>query len=245
LGNGLKTEIDDFNTIGFYIDFNKLLVPTPPIYQYEKDATEKLRRAVASGDREKITALIKSMERNARDPTTSSPKRKFLYGVLAVSAGMLAGGVGVHLAMGGTIGGLSSATVAAAKAFGGKAAAMGGTTKTALVSAGSRAWSRLTHLGGKVRNAAAYIPLVGGLFANPTSPANTKIPNTWARVRHELKYNGNTANPNYIGIPKVTQTLEELFVPGKSHFFLDGRWVTENKLGIRRKKGKFGPQNSK
>jgi len=38
LGNGLKTDIDDFNTIGFYIDFNKLLVPTPPIYQYEKDA---------------------------------------------------------------------------------------------------------------------------------------------------------------------------------------------------------------
>ena len=38
LGNGLKTEIDDFNTIGFYLDFNKLLVPTPPIYQYEKDA---------------------------------------------------------------------------------------------------------------------------------------------------------------------------------------------------------------
>ena len=191
------------------------------LHQYEKDATEKLRRAVASGDREKITALIKSMERNARDPTTSSPKRKFLYGVLAVSAGMLAGGVGVHLAMGGTIGGLSSATVAAAKAFGAKAAAMGGTTKTALVSAGSRAWSRLTYLGGKVRNAAAYIPLVGGLFANPTSPANTKIPNSWARMRHNVKH-GNT---------KVTQTMEELFVPGKSHFFLDGRWVTENKLG--------------
>jgi hypothetical protein len=38
LGNGLKTDIDDFNTIGFYIDFNKLLVPTPPIYKYKKDA---------------------------------------------------------------------------------------------------------------------------------------------------------------------------------------------------------------
>lgn len=33
LGNGIKTDIDEFNTIGFYLDFNKLLVPTPPIYQ--------------------------------------------------------------------------------------------------------------------------------------------------------------------------------------------------------------------
>ncbi|MEI8136888.1 MAG: type IX secretion system outer membrane channel protein PorV [Bacteroidota bacterium] len=38
LGNGLKTVIDDFNSIGFYLDFNKLLVPTPPIYKYKKDA---------------------------------------------------------------------------------------------------------------------------------------------------------------------------------------------------------------
>ncbi|MBA2611104.1 MAG: type IX secretion system outer membrane channel protein PorV [Bacteroidetes bacterium] len=38
LGNGLKTDIDEFNTIGVYVDFNKLLVPTPPIYKYKKDA---------------------------------------------------------------------------------------------------------------------------------------------------------------------------------------------------------------
>jgi hypothetical protein len=37
LGGGLKTEIDEFNTIGFYLDFNKLLVPTPPIYKYKID----------------------------------------------------------------------------------------------------------------------------------------------------------------------------------------------------------------
>jgi len=37
LGGGLKTEIDDYNTIGFYLDFNKLLVPTPPIYKYKID----------------------------------------------------------------------------------------------------------------------------------------------------------------------------------------------------------------
>jgi len=38
LGGGLKTEIDQYNTIGLYLDFNKLLVPTPPIYKYKLDA---------------------------------------------------------------------------------------------------------------------------------------------------------------------------------------------------------------
>ena len=33
LGGGLKMEIDDYNTFGIYVDFNKLLVPTPPVYQ--------------------------------------------------------------------------------------------------------------------------------------------------------------------------------------------------------------------
>ena len=33
LGGGLKTDIDDYNSFGVYLDFNKLLVPTPPIYQ--------------------------------------------------------------------------------------------------------------------------------------------------------------------------------------------------------------------
>ncbi|MBL7918964.1 MAG: type IX secretion system outer membrane channel protein PorV [Bacteroidia bacterium] len=38
LGAGLKTDIDEFNTIGVYVDLNKLLVPTPPIYKYKVDA---------------------------------------------------------------------------------------------------------------------------------------------------------------------------------------------------------------
>ena len=42
LGNGLKTDIDEFNTIGVYVDFNKLLVPTPPVYKYKKDANGNL-----------------------------------------------------------------------------------------------------------------------------------------------------------------------------------------------------------
>lgn len=33
LGGGLKMEIDDYNSFGIYVDFNKLLVPTPPVYQ--------------------------------------------------------------------------------------------------------------------------------------------------------------------------------------------------------------------
>jgi hypothetical protein len=38
LGTGLKTEIDDYNTFGVYLDFNKLLVPTPPVYQTSVNA---------------------------------------------------------------------------------------------------------------------------------------------------------------------------------------------------------------
>ncbi|MBK7309470.1 MAG: type IX secretion system outer membrane channel protein PorV [Sphingobacteriaceae bacterium] len=38
LGGGLKVNMDDFNTFGVYLDFNKLLVPTPPIYQYQTDS---------------------------------------------------------------------------------------------------------------------------------------------------------------------------------------------------------------
>jgi hypothetical protein len=38
LGGGLKINLDDYNTFGMYVDFNKLLVPTPPIYQYVKDS---------------------------------------------------------------------------------------------------------------------------------------------------------------------------------------------------------------
>lgn len=34
LGAGLKLDIDAYNTFGVYVDFNKLLVPTPPVYEY-------------------------------------------------------------------------------------------------------------------------------------------------------------------------------------------------------------------
>jgi len=38
LGGGLKTDLDKYNTFGVYLDFTKLLVPTPPVYDYELDS---------------------------------------------------------------------------------------------------------------------------------------------------------------------------------------------------------------
>lgn len=46
LGGGLKTEIDKFNSIGVYLDFNKLLVPTPPIYKYATDSAGNPTRQI-------------------------------------------------------------------------------------------------------------------------------------------------------------------------------------------------------
>lgn len=38
LGGGLKMNLDKYNAFGVYVDFNKLLVPTPPIYKYKTDS---------------------------------------------------------------------------------------------------------------------------------------------------------------------------------------------------------------
>lgn len=56
LGGGLKTSLDDFNSIGVYLDFNKLLVPTPPVYKYKIDpvtgeATTEIEIDPATGKR--------------------------------------------------------------------------------------------------------------------------------------------------------------------------------------------------
>lgn len=47
LGGGLKTELDEFNTFGVYMDFNKLLVPTPPVYKYTLDSLGNPTRQIA------------------------------------------------------------------------------------------------------------------------------------------------------------------------------------------------------
>lgn len=47
LGGGYKIDIDDYNTFGVYLDFNKLLVPTPPVYKHVVDSTGKETSAIA------------------------------------------------------------------------------------------------------------------------------------------------------------------------------------------------------
>lgn len=47
LGGGLKFDIDDYNTFGMYADLNKLLVPTPPVYQKMKTVNGTDSTAVA------------------------------------------------------------------------------------------------------------------------------------------------------------------------------------------------------
>lgn len=47
LGGGYKIDIDDYNTFGLYLDFNKLLVPTPPVYKHVVDSTGKETSAIA------------------------------------------------------------------------------------------------------------------------------------------------------------------------------------------------------
>lgn len=47
LGGGYKIDIDDYNTFGVYLDFNKLLVPTPPVYQRQKTITGADSSAIA------------------------------------------------------------------------------------------------------------------------------------------------------------------------------------------------------
>lgn len=37
LGAGLETFLDDYNSLGVYLDINKLLVPTPPLYELDDD----------------------------------------------------------------------------------------------------------------------------------------------------------------------------------------------------------------
>jgi hypothetical protein len=46
LGGGLKINLDDFNTFGVYTDFNKLLVPTPPVYEYTTTASGSKQIAI-------------------------------------------------------------------------------------------------------------------------------------------------------------------------------------------------------
>lgn len=39
IGNGLNLDLDKFNQLAFYVDINKLLVPTPPLYSKDEDGS--------------------------------------------------------------------------------------------------------------------------------------------------------------------------------------------------------------
>lgn len=58
LGGGLKTDIDQYNTFGVYLDFNKLLVPTPPIYLKNAKGGD----SISSVDNKKI--IVKGKDPN-------------------------------------------------------------------------------------------------------------------------------------------------------------------------------------
>ncbi|MBX3164260.1 MAG: type IX secretion system outer membrane channel protein PorV [Bacteroidetes bacterium] len=77
LGGGLKTDLDQYNTFSVFLDFNKLLVPSPPVYEYEKDSLGKPttqiaidpetgKRKIASG-KDPNVALIKGMLQSFND----------------------------------------------------------------------------------------------------------------------------------------------------------------------------------
>jgi hypothetical protein len=50
LGPGLTVDIDQYNTITFNADVNKLLVPTPPVYKTEPDPNTGAPRYVTDGN---------------------------------------------------------------------------------------------------------------------------------------------------------------------------------------------------
>ena len=37
IGGGLNMKMDEYNQLAFYLDINKLLVPTPPVYEVDND----------------------------------------------------------------------------------------------------------------------------------------------------------------------------------------------------------------
>ncbi|MBS1634781.1 MAG: type IX secretion system outer membrane channel protein PorV [Bacteroidetes bacterium] len=47
LGAGLKMNMDEYNQFGIYADANKLLVPTPPVYQHVVDSTGRQTAEIA------------------------------------------------------------------------------------------------------------------------------------------------------------------------------------------------------
>ncbi len=64
LGGGLKTDIDDYNSFAVYLDFNKLLVPTPPIYKYQLDSAGNQTAQIAINPRTGEQEILKGKNPN-------------------------------------------------------------------------------------------------------------------------------------------------------------------------------------
>ncbi|HWY12687.1 MAG TPA: type IX secretion system outer membrane channel protein PorV [Bacteroidia bacterium] len=69
LGGGYKIDIDDYNTFGLYLDFNKLLVPTPPIYKHKIDSITGKETAEIAYDPATGAPIIKA----GKDPNRPVP----------------------------------------------------------------------------------------------------------------------------------------------------------------------------
>lgn len=69
IGGGLKADIDEYNTLGVYLDFCKLLVPTPPIYQYVADSAGNKTTQIATDPSTGKRIIAKGKDPNV-DPIT-------------------------------------------------------------------------------------------------------------------------------------------------------------------------------
>ncbi len=57
IGAGYKMDIDNYNKIGFYLDINKLLVPTPPKKMYETDSAGNQVEVIFGNDNEDLSPV--------------------------------------------------------------------------------------------------------------------------------------------------------------------------------------------
>lgn len=67
LGGGLRTKIDDYNSFGLYLDINKLLVPTPPVYKKVLDSLGRETSEVEINPANNRPVILKGKDPNV-DP---------------------------------------------------------------------------------------------------------------------------------------------------------------------------------
>ena len=75
IGGGFNWELDDYNAIGFYMDINKLLVPTPPI---RDDVTGEII-AGKDDDVDPITGMIQALSPSAKPDGFNELMREIIW----------------------------------------------------------------------------------------------------------------------------------------------------------------------